>query len=301
MSTAHTVTSGSAGARYLKRLGIAFGLVATFMVVEAVAGFLSGSLALLSDAGHMATDALGLGMALAAIVAAARVRKSGTFTYGVYRLEILAALTNAGLLFAVGGYVLVEAFRRFQDPPEVLSGPMLVVAVIGLVVNVVSWLLLRQGAQESLNLEGAFLEVMADAIGSVGVIIAALILRYTGWPYVDPLFGAAIGLFILPRAWHLAAKALRILVEAAPADLDPGEVEQRLASLPDVLDVHDLHIWTLTSGINMASAHLRIGEGSDAHTVLDAARDTLRDDFGISHATLQVEPDTHEGCAEATC
>ncbi len=294
-------TSISAGARHVKHLGIAFGLVMTFMVVEAVAGFLSGSLALLSDAGHMATDALGLGMALAAIVAAGRVKRSGTFTYGVYRLEILAALANAVLLFAVGGYVLMEAYQRFQDPPQVLSGPMLLVAVIGLAVNVVSWLLLREGAQESLNLEGAFLEVMADAIGSVGVIIAALILRFTGWPYADPIFGAAIGLFILPRAWRLGGRALRILIEAAPAGIDPSQVEARLASLPDVHDVHDLHIWTLTSGIDVASAHLQIAETSDAHAVLDAARDTLREEFGISHATLQVEPDTHEGCTEVTC
>jgi cobalt-zinc-cadmium efflux system protein len=301
MSSDHNHASISAAARHVKRLAVAFGLVVTFMVVEAVAGIVSRSLALLSDAGHMATDALGLGMALAAIVAAARVRRSGTFTYGVYRLEIRAALANAVLLFAVGGYVLVEAFRRLQDPPEGLSGPMLVVAVIGLAVNVVSWLLLRSGAKESLNLEGAFLEVMADAIGSVGVIVAALIVRYVGWPYADPLFGAAIGLFILPRAWRLGAKALRILIEAAPAGIDPTEVEQRLASLPDVLDVHDLHVWTLTSGMDVASAHLRIDEESDAHAVLDAARDTLRDEFGISHATLQVEPATHEGCPEVTC
>lgn len=270
------------------------------MVVEVVAGFLTGSLALLSDAGHMATDALGLGMALAAITAANKTGTGGNRTFGLYRLEILAALANAVLLFGVAGYVLVEAFRRFQDPPEVLPGPMLVVAVLGLIVNLIGWRLLREGATESINVEGAYLEVLADMIGSIGVIIAALLIRYTGWAYADPLFGAAIGLFILPRAWRLGRRALHVLVEAAPEGLDLEELRRQLSSISGVTDVHDLHVWTLTSEMDVATVHLVTREGNDPHPILDEARTLLQDNYDISHATLQVEPDTHQGCAEVT-
>ena len=190
-----------AGRRHLRPLAIALGLVVGFMVVEAVAGFLTGSLALISDAGHMATDALGLGMALAAIIAADRAGRGGSRTYGLYRLEILAALANAVLLFAVATYVIYEAVQRLQEPVEVLTTPMLVVAVAGLVVNIIGWRLLRAGADESINVKGAYLEVLADLVGSIGVIAAALVMIVTDWPYADPLFAALIGLFILPRAW----------------------------------------------------------------------------------------------------
>ncbi len=284
----------------MRPLLIAFILVLVFMVVEIVAGFITGSLALLSDAGHMATDAIGLGMALAAITAANRANTDGHRTYGLYRLEILAALANSALLFGIAIYVLFEAVRRFQNPVEVLSGPMLVVAILGLIVNLVGWWLLREGASESINLEGAYLEVIADLIGSVGVIVAALIIQFTGWPYADPLFGAAIGLFILPRAWRLGRRALRVLVEAAPEGLDLDELRLRLAAIPGVTDVHDLHVWTLTSEMDVATVHLVTGEGTDAHPVLDAARTILETDYSIPHATLQVEPDTHAGCAEVT-
>lgn len=270
------------------------------MVVEIVAGVLTDSLALLSDAGHMATDALGLGMALAAIVAADRAGRATHRTFGLYRLEILAALANAALLFAVAGYVLVEAYRRIQDPPEVLSGPMLAVAVGGLVVNVIGWWLLREGATESINVEGAYLEVLADLIGSIGVIVAALIVLFTGWHYADPIVGAAIGIFILPRAWRLGRRAVRVLVQAAPEDIELDELRRRLTSIPDVVDVHDLHVWTLTSEMNVASVHLMTPAGADQHGVLDRARSILEEDYGIDHATLQVEPDTHEGCSEVS-
>ena len=298
MSADHQHTSMRAGARHLRPLLVAFVLVVVFMVVEIVAGFASGSLALLSDAGHMATDALGLGMALAAITAASSADGDGPRTFGLYRLEILAALANAALLFGVAAYVLVEAADRLQDPPEVLSGPMLLVALLGLVVNVVGWRLLREGAGESLNGEGAFLEVVADMIGSIGVIVAALILRYTGWAYADPLFGAAIGLFILPRAWHLGRRALRVLVQAAPEGLDLDRLRKQLASIPGVTDIHDLHVWTLTSEMDVATVHLVTSAGTEPHPVLDQARAVLQEDYQISHATLQVEPDTHHGCAE---
>lgn len=289
-----------AGARHKRRLVWVFGLVVVFMVVEVVAGILTNSLALLSDAGHMATDAVGLGMALAAIVAADHAGRDGARTFGLYRLEILAALANAVLLFAVAGYVLYEAVRRFQEPPEILSGPMLVVAVLGLVVNLVGWWLLREGAGESINLEGAYLEVIADLIGSVGVIAAAVIIRYTEWFYADPLFGAGIGLFILPRAWRLGSRAVRILVQAAPRGLDLAELRERLAAIDGVSDVHDLHVWTLTSDMEVASVHLMTPSGADPHTILDQASALLRDEYRIAHATLQVEPDTHQQCVEAS-
>ncbi len=300
MSADHPHASVRAGARHLRPLAYAFGLVVVFMVVEIVAGFVTGSLALLSDAGHMATDALGLGMALAAITAANKAESQGSRTYGLYRLEILAALANAVLLFGVAGYVLLEAVSRFQDPPEVLSGPMLLVAIVGLVVNIVGWRLLRKGADESLNVEGALVEVIADLIGSIGVIAAALLVRYTGWVQADPLFGAAIGLLILPRAWRLGHKALRVLVQAAPDGLDLEQLRSRLASIPDVTSVHDLHVWTLTSEMDVATVHLVTGDGTDPHPILDQARALLQDEYHISHATLQVEPDTHHGCAEVT-
>lgn len=287
-----------AGSRYKGRLVWVFGLVVVFMVAEIVAGILTNSLALLSDAGHMATDALGLGMALAAIVAADRAGRDGQRTFGLYRLEILAALANAVLLFGVAGYVLYEASRRFQDPPDVLSGPMLLVAILGLAVNLVGWWLLREGAEESLNVEGAYLEVIADLIGSVGVIAAALIIQFTGWAYADPIFGAAIGLFILPRAWRLGSRAVRILVQAAPKGIDLADLRNRLKNIEGVSDVHDLHVWTLTSEMDVTSVHLMTPTDADAHAIIDQATVLLREEFGIAHATLQVEPDTHQNCTE---
>lgn len=299
--TGHSHGSAArSGSRYKKRLWWVFGLVVVFMVVEIVAGILTNSLALLSDAGHMATDALGLGMALAAIVAADRVGHDGPRTFGLYRLEILAALANAVLLFGVAGYVLYEAVRRFQDPPEVLSGPMLVVAVLGLAVNIVGWWLLREGAEESINVEGAYLEVIADLLGSVGVIAAAFVIRFTGWPYADPLFAAAIGLFILPRAWRLGARALRVLVQAAPKNLDLAELRERLAGIGGVSGIHDLHVWTLTSDMDVASVHLITPAQTDIHDIIDEATTLLRDDYQIAHATLQVEPETHQNCIETS-
>lgn len=291
-------TALSGGGRYRARLLIAFGVTATFLVVEVIAGLLTNSLALLSDAGHMFTDVLGLGMALAAIQAARRGSRHPQRTYGVYRLEILAALGNAVLLFGVGLYVLYEAVTRLQAPPDVIGTPMLVVAIGGLVANICSFFLLRQGAKDSLNVEGAYLEVLADMLGSLGVIVAAVVVLATGWTYADPLIAAAIGLFVLPRAARLGAQAVRILVQAAPPDVSPAEVTVHLSQVDGVIDVHDLHVWTLTSSMEVASAHLMVRAGTDPHAVLDRARTLLHDRYGIDHATLQVEPDDHKGCDE---
>jgi cobalt-zinc-cadmium efflux system protein len=286
----------SAGGRYRTRLVWAFVLIGGFFVVELVAGLVTNSLALLSDAGHMFTDVLGLGMALAAIQAANSQRPHPQRSFGLYRLEILAALANAVLLLGVAGYVLYEAAWRFAEPPQVLAGPMLVVAVVGLGVNLAAFALLRQGSRESLNVEGAYLEVLADMLGSVGVIVAAVVLAVTGWPYADPLFAAAIGLFIVPRTLRIARQALRILVQAAPPDVPLEDLRRDLAALDGVVDVHDLHVWTLTSAMEVASAHLMTCPDTDAHRVLDQASKLLADRYHIDHATLQVEPDTHQGC-----
>jgi cobalt-zinc-cadmium efflux system protein len=305
MGAGHDHGAGAlrAGARHQRRLVISFVLIGTFFVVEAVGGILTNSLALLSDAGHMLTDVIGLGMALAAIQLATRFERraeSGRHTFGLYRLEILAAFVNALLLFGVALYVLVEALRRLTGEPEVLGIPMLVVAVLGLVVNLVAFALLREGSKESLNVEGAYLEVLADTLGSVGVIIAAVLLEVFGWAWVDPVVGAAIGLWILPRTYRLGGQAVRILLQAAPPDVDLVALRADLAAIDGVVDVHDLHVWTLTSEMENASAHLMVAAGTDSHTVLDQARDLLQTHYHVEHATLQVEPDDHEGCDQVT-
>lgn len=301
----HGVGLARAGKRHAPRLAAAFVIIGVFFVVEAVAGVLTNSLALLSDAGHMLTDVIGLGMALAAIQLASRFEsrsstKLSNHTFGLYRLEILAAFVNALLLFGVALWVLIEAIRRIGASPEVLEGPMFVVAVLGLAANIVAFALLRDGSEESINIEAAYLEVLADLIGSVGVIIGALLLRFMGWNWIDPVVGAAIGLWILPRTWRLGRNAVRILLQAAPEHIDLGELHRKLSTLPGVVDVHDLHVWTLTSEMEAASAHLTTGAEADSHAVLDGARDLLEQDYGISHGTFQVEPDTHTGCHEVT-
>ena len=279
----------SAGARHRRPLAIAFCLTATYMLVEVAVGLITGSLALLSDAGHMLTDVVGLGLALAAIQAA-QSRRSPAHTYGLYRLEVLAALANSVLLFGVAGYVLYEAVQRFSEPPEIPGVPLLIVASVGLAVNLVSFRLLRSGASESLNVRGAFLEVVSDALGSAGVLIAGIVLITTGWPYVDPIVGAGIGLFILPRTWRLGRSALRILIEAAPEGLDLPELSRRISGVAGVDEVHDLHVWTLTSGLRAASGHLVLAKGAKTADVLDAAKRLLEKEYEIEHVTLQCEP-----------
>lgn len=286
-------TAATAGGRHRRPLLIAFALTASYMVVEFVVGFAVNSLALISDAAHMGTDVLGLGMALAAITLAARPATTQR-TYGLYRLEVLAALANGVLLFVVAGYVLVEATRRFAEPPEIPGTPLLVVAAVGLAVNLISFRLLMAGAKESLNVRGAYLEVLGDLLGSVGVLVAALILLTTGWPYADPIIGVAIGLFILPRTWKLTRQALRILLEVAPPHLDLAEVQRQVENLPGVAEVHDLHVWTITSGMESASAHIVLEQGARFETVLVSVRTLLHDKYDIDHATIQCEPGSYD-------
>lgn len=301
----HGVGLARAGERHRGRLAIAFGLTFAFFFVQAAAGVIANSLALLSDAAHMLTDVIGLGMALAAIQLASRFAtgrstQASSHTFGLYRLEILAAFVNALLLFAVAVWVLYEAAKRVFETPEVLGLPMLIVAVIGLVINVIAFLLLREGSKESLNVEGAYLEVLADMVGSVGVIIAAILVQVFGWAWVDPVIGAAIGLWILPRTWRLGRRSVRILLQAAPEGFDLDALTQDLANIDGVVDVHDLHVWTLTSEMDAASAHLMTQPAVDNHQVLDRARHLLHNSYGIGHGTFQIEPDTHTGCEQVT-
>lgn len=296
-----------AGERNRNRLFVAFVIIGLFFIVEAAAGLITNSLALLSDAGHMLTDVIGLGMALAAVqLASSFERRAGNggsrsgHTFGLYRLEILAAFVNALLLFAVALWVVIEAVTRLFDPPEVLSGAMFVVAVLGLAANVAAFLLLRGGDRTSLNLEGAYLEVLADTVGSVGVIIAAVLLEWFGWSWIDSVVAAAIGLWILPRTWRLGRKAVRILLQAAPEHVNLDRLADDLSTIPGVVDVHDLHVWTLTSDMDAASAHLMVAASTDGHGVLDQARQVLDEGYGISHGTFQIEPDDHTGCHEVT-
>lgn len=279
----------SASGRHAGRLAAAFTVTAVFMVVEVVTGIATGSLALLSDGAHMVTDVLGLGLALAAILAARHVSRSADRTFGLYRAEVLAALANAVLLFGVAGYVLFEAIERFSSPPDVPGLPVVVVSLLGLAANVVAFLLLRQGASESLNVRGAYLEVVADMIGSIGVLVSGLVTLLFGWRYADPVLGVAIGLFVLPRTWTLARRSLRILFQHAPERVDVDALTAALAALPGVGEVHDVHVWTLTSGMEVASAHVTIGPGCDPSAALAAAQELLARDYQLEHATVQVE------------
>ena len=297
----HGPAGGSAGGRYVRPLWISLGVLLVFLALEVVVGVATSSLALLSDAGHMFTDVLGVGMSLAAIAAARGAGPTDRRTFGLYRGEVLAALANATLLCGVAGWVVVEAVRRFAAPPEVPGLPLVLTAAAGLVANVVVLLLLRDGARESLNVRGAHLEVLADLLGSVGVLLAGAVTLLTGWAYADPLVAIAIGLFVVPRAVGLGRQAVRILVQAAPAHVDLPRVRAELAALAGVHDVHDVHVWTLTSGMEVGTAHLSIGADADPGAVLSAARHLLADGHGMPHFTVQVEPPgSGKHCAELT-
>ena len=293
------VAAGSASGRHVRRLAISLGVLVVFLVLEVVVGFTTGSLALLSDAGHMFTDVLGVGMALAAITAARGSRSSDRRTFGLYRAEVLAALANAVLLFGVAAWVLFEAVQRVSDPPAVPGLPLMLTAAAGLVANLVVFAMLRQGAKESLNIRGAYLEVLADTVGSVGVLVAGAVTLLFGWRYADPIVAIGIGLFVLPRTWSLARQAVRILVQAAPAHVDVAAVRSGLGALDGVNDVHDVHVWTLTSGMEIGSAHLQIEANADPAAVLASAQELLLRDHQLPHFTVQVEPPgCRTGCAE---
>ena len=292
-----TATDRDSQRRALRRSLV---VLAVFFVVEAVTGLVTGSVALLGDAGHMLTDVLGMGMALGAMSAAARAgATSGPRTFGLYRLEVLAALVNAVLLTGLALWLLVESVRRIGEPPEVLGLPMLVVGALGLAANLLVLRWTTTAAGDSLNVQGARLEVLADTIGSVAVIVAAVVVQTTGFVLADTLAGLGIAAFVLPRTWRLGRRALRVLLQAAPEDVDPAAVTADLAALPHVQAVHDVHVWTLTSGMDVATAHLHLDTAlspEQSHDLLDTAHDLLRDRHGVDHATVQLEPPSHTEC-----
>ncbi len=291
---------GHAGGRHRWRLSVAFGLVAAFFGVELVVGLVSGSLALISDAGHMAADVVALGAALVATKIATRPDGTGRRTYGSYRAEVFASGFTVLIMLGVSAYVVVEAVGRIGQDVAVSSAPMLVVGALGLLVNLVCLVLLRGGAHESINVRAAYLEVMADAAGSVGVLVAGLLVALTGTGQWDTVVAVAIGVFVAVRAVMLGRQVLAVLGQHAPEDVDLEAVVRDLEQVAGVADVHDLHAWTLTSGMNVATAHLVLRVGADSQSVLAGARTTLREGHGIEHATLQVEVTPARECHEAT-
>ena len=281
----HGPSAAGAGAG---RLSIVLMLVLAYLVVQVVGGILTNSLALLADAGHMLTDAVGIGLALLAIWFARRPATPEK-SFGYYRVEIFAAIANAVLLFGVAAYILYEAVQRFAAPPEVVGLPMLVVALGGLVVNLVSMRLLHAGSQTSLNLRGAYLEVLGDLLGSVAVIVAAVVISLTGWTPIDPIASVVIAGLILPRTWTLLREAVDILLQATPRGVKLEEVRQHVLRAEGVIDIHDLHAWTLTSGQNVVSLHAVMDRDADPAAVLDELCACLTDDFDMEHSTIQLE------------
>src|SRR6185369_16273779 len=278
----------SAAGKNKKRLAIVLALTSAYLVAEVIGGLLTHSLALLADAGHMLTDVAGLILALFAIRFAERPATPER-TYGYYRIEILAALVNAVVLIGISLYILYEAYERFRNPPEIQSGGMLAVALVGLVVNIAGIYILKSASEESLNMKGAYFEVLSDMLTSIGVIVAGIIMLTTGWYYADPLISAGIGLFILPRTWMLLRDAVGVLLEGTPHDVNLAALRESIRTVEGVADVHDLHVWSLTSGINAMSVHAVLADHSLHDEVLAAVQKKVTSEFKIAHATVQVE------------
>lgn len=273
-----------------KRLKLVFILTFTYLIAEVIGGVITKSLALLADAGHMLTDVGGLALALFAIRMSERKATPGK-TYGYYRTEILAAVINALVLFGISFYILYEAWQRFQNPPAVESTSMLIVAGIGLIINIAGMMIMRKGSTESLNMKGAYFEVLSDALSSIGVIAASLIMIFTGWYYADPILSAAIGLFILPRTWSLLKDGVNVLLEGVPKDVDIVSLRDAIKGIKGVQDVHDLHVWALTSGMNALSAHVVLSAENVTTTneMLSLLNETITSRFNIHHTTIQLE------------
>lgn len=284
MSNAHD--HGKSGNE--RAMWIALFLTGGFMGAEVIGGLLTGSLALISDAAHMLTDTMALAIALFAIRMGRRPADARR-SFGYARFEILAAAFNAAMLFAVAFYIFYEAVERLRQPAEIQSMAMLVIASLGLAVNLISMRLLASGKDDSLNVKGAYLEVWSDMLGSLGVIAGALLIRFTGWTWLDPLIAVAIALWVLPRTWTLLSASVNVLLEGVPEGVKLLNVDLALRSTPGVQDVHDLHIWAITSGKTNLSAHLLLTEGMDAEQLRINVSALLSQQFGIRHSTLQCE------------
>ncbi|MCI3224469.1 cation diffusion facilitator family transporter [Streptomyces sp. NP-1717] len=287
---------GTATAAYKGRLRIALGITLSVMVMEIIGGIAADSLALIADAAHMATDAVGLALALLAIHFASRP-STGNRTFGLARAEILAALANCLLLLGVGGFLLFEAVERFITPADTKGGLAIIFAAVGMVANLISLSLLMRGQKESLNVRGAYLEVLADTLGSVAVLISATVILTTGWQAADPIASLVIGLMIVPRTVKLLRETLNVLLEAAPKGVDMAEVRAHMVALPGVADVHDLHAWTITSGMPVLSAHVVVDQSvldSVGHEkMLHDLQGCLGSHFDVEHCTFQLEPVGH--------
>jgi cobalt-zinc-cadmium efflux system protein len=287
----------TATGRHRRRLLIVVGITATVFVGEVIGGLLSGSLALLADAGHMLTDSTGLIIALVAATMATRPATS-TRTYGLQRVEVLAALVNGLLLTGVAVWVLLRAIDRWNEPVDISSRLMLAVAAVGAVANLAGLLILRAGQAESLNVRGAYLEVLGDLLGSVLVVMAAIVITFTGFTRADSLASIAIFVLIIPRAWSLLREVVDVLLEATPRGVDLAEVRRHIAEVPGVVDVHDLHAWTITSGVPVLSAHVVVDKPCIAQgrsgEVLDRLGACLGEHFDVDHCTFQLEPEGHQ-------
>jgi len=293
---AQDIVALSAGGKHNRSLKTVFIITFVYFVIEVVVGFMSNSLALLSDAAHMLTDVGGQGLALFAIWMSSRPRNAWK-TYGYYRTEIFSALLNAVVLLFISGYILYEAWQRFSNPPAVAGIPMLVVAFCGLIINLISMKILRSGSRENINIKGAFLEVVSDMLSSVGVIIAGCIILATGWLYIDPIMSAAIGLFILPRTYNLLKESVNILLEAVPKDIDYNAVNNLFTAKPGVISIHDLHIWTLTSGMYALSVHVIMEPETsleEASEISRSLKELLATRFKINHTTIEIHIDKTE-------
>lgn len=284
MSSGHD-HAASAGAAHAGKLKMAVALTGTYLVAEVIGGIVTGSLALLSDAAHMLTDVMALVVALVAIRIGQRAADPKR-TFGYYRFEILAAAFNAAVLFVVAIYILYEAYRRFYEPPQIQSGGMLIVAAIGLVVNAASMWILRSGSEASLNMKSAYLEVWSDALGSIAVIAAALIIRYTGWAPIDPILAVLIGLWVLPRTWKLLGESINVLLEGVPKGIELEKLHDALGAISEVREVHDLHVWSLTSGRNSMTVHL-VADSPSTALVAEAQR--IAREHHIEHASIQLD------------
>jgi cobalt-zinc-cadmium efflux system protein len=284
--------SHSAAGRHVRNLAAAMGITIVILVVEFVAALASNSLALLADAAHALADVTGIALALAAIWIAARPR-SRDRTFGLYRLEIFAAAANALLLLGIAAFILYEALQRLAEPPEVRSGIVIVVALVALAGNLVSLRLLSRGRSESLTVRGAYLEVAGDLLGALAVLVSGVVIAATGWLQADAVASIVVALLIVPRTIRLLRDSVDVLLEATPRDVDLREVERHIREAPGVQDVHDLHAWTITSGMNVLSAHVVLDADGRPGDVLDHLGTCLSDDFDINHSTFQLETPEH--------
>lgn len=276
-----------------RRLVITLLLAAGYMLAEAIGGWWTGSLALLADAGHMLSDVAALVLSLAALWIAERP-PSPRRTYGYYRAEILAALVNGATLIAISIYIFAEAIRRLREPPEILALPMLAIAVGGLAVNLIGLAVLSGGKEASLNIRGAWLHVLTDALGSLGAIAAAAVIWAFGWKWVDPAISVLIGGLVVFSAWRLLKESVAVLMESVPHGIDVDQVRDTIVAVPGVSGVHDLHVWTITTGFDSLSAHVVTDSGRGQRDLLAEIRRVLHDRFGIDHLTIQIEPEGFE-------